>query len=159
MIYQKEEILIKNILSVSVLMVLVLSLAGCAQSAPPDTSNDPWGLVLTAGEISPTGCRLTYTQSGGEPTGQLEYGREYHIEREEDGTWAKVPLILSGNAIVWTLEAVLIMPDSSQSEDVDWSGLYGTLPAGRYRVCKSITDFRQAGDYDKRDYYAEFEVE
>ena len=32
------------------------------------------------------------------------------------------------------------------------------LPAGRYRLGKSVMDFRGAGDYDQRDYYAVFSL-
>ena len=32
------------------------------------------------------------------------------------------------------------------------------LPAGRYRLGKSVMDFRSAGDYDQRDYYAVFSL-
>ena len=42
---------------------------------------------------------------------------------------------------------------------VDWSNLYGQLPAGRYRLSKQITDLRAPGDYDQSLYWAYFEIE
>ena len=53
------------------MLALALSLAGCTQDLPPGTAGDPWGLALTASEAGPTGCRLTYEQSGGEAAGNL----------------------------------------------------------------------------------------
>lgn len=149
----------KKVLYALVLMVLILSLAGCSQGASLDTANDPWGFSLTADKITPTGCRLTFTQSGGTPTGRLQYGSEYHIEREEiDGIWTEVPVLPSDNFRAWSAIAVEIAPDSSQSVDLDWNPVYGTLPVGHYRICKVIMDFREPGDYDTCDCYAEFEV-
>ena len=42
--------------------------------------------------------------------------------------------------------------------EVNWGGRYGTLPVGKYRIGKIITDFRQSGDFDNATYYAEFEI-
>ena len=148
----------KKVLYALVLMVLVLPLAGYVQSVSLDTANDPWGLSLTADNIEPTGCRLTYTQFGGAPTGSLQYGSEFHIERKVDSVWTEVPMLPSDDIRVWSLIAIEITPDSNRSVDLDWSSLYGTLPAGHYRIRKVIMDFRKTGDYDTCDYYAEFEV-
>ena len=43
-----------------------------------------------------------------------------------------------------------------------YNALHGTdyrmLPAGSYRLGKSVMDFRDTGDYDQKDYYACFVV-
>lgn len=151
----------KKTLCLLMLLALVLPLAGCAQAqkAIPDTSNDPWGLVLTASNVKPTGCSLTFTQSGGEEiTGTLEYGSYFSVEREEDGAWSRVPYIPSDHARAWNDIAYPIPMDSSESVELEWDWLYGELPAGHYRIVKSIMDFREPGNFDNRDYYAEFEI-
>ena len=149
----------KKALCLSALLALALLLAGCTQDLPPGTAGDPWGLALTASEAGPTGCRLTYEQSGGKAAGCLQYGRAYHVEREEDGIWAALPFASGDDEVFWTLEAYEIARDSSHSVSLDWSDLYGELLPGRYRVCKEIMDFQGPGEYDVCNYYAEFEVE
>ena len=49
--------------------------------------------------------------------------------------------------------------NAQTSEEVDWSGLYGELSPGRYRIGKEVMDFRGARDYDILNYYAEFSVD
>lgn len=36
---------------------------------------------------------------------------------------------------------------------IDWDIVYGKLPAGKYRVGKTVTDFRDTGDYDIAMFY------
>ena len=131
------------------------------QAAMEGEWDDPWGLTLTAGSPSPTGVLLHFIQAGGAPTGELHYGSRYWLEREKDeGGWTKVPNILEpGVNLFWTDEAYSIPMDGQTSQEEDWSWLYGELPPGRYRIGKEVTDFRKAGDYDKRTYYAEFFVD
>lgn len=120
-----------------------------------------WGLTLTAGGVTPAGLTLTFAQSGGQPTGSLQYGAYYWLEREEDGGgWGRVPVILDpGENWSWTQESYPIPMDGQRTEEVDWSWLYGELAPGRYKICKEVMDFRKAGDYDTQTYYAEFSVD
>ena len=148
----------KKALCLSALLALALSLAGCTQDLPPGGAGDPWGLTLTASEAGSTGCSLSYAQSGGEATGRLQYGSAYHVEREEDGIWSALPFASGDDDVFWTLEAYEIARDSSHSDSLDWSDLYGELLPGRYRVCKEIMNVQRPREYDTCDYYAEFEV-
>ena len=120
-----------------------------------------WGFTLTAGGVTPTGLTLTFTQSGGHPTGSLQYGAYYWLEREEEvGGWVRVPVILDPSENWgWTDVSYHISMDGQTSEEVDWSWLYGELAPGRYRIGKEVMDFRKAGDYDTQVYYAEFSVD
>ena len=47
---------------------------------------------------------------------------------------------------------------SSHKWEVSWESIYGELLPGNYRFCKEFLAYRGPGDYDKRVYYAEFEV-
>ena len=50
-------------------------------------------------------------------------------------------------------------PNNAETEwEVNWSRLYGELPAGSYRISKSVMDFRGTGDYDTKTYYAGFDL-
>jgi len=118
-----------------------------------------WGLVLTASSATPTGLTLTFIQSGGQPTGNLQYDSKYWLERKDGEGWTRRSDILEPSVnLAWTDEAYMIPIGGQTSQEVDWSWLYGQLPPGRYRIGKEVMDFREAGDYDTQDYYAEFEV-
>lgn len=125
------------------------------QTAMEGEWDDPWGLTLTAGSPSPTGVVLNFIQAWGAPSGELQYGSRYWLEREDGGEWAALPV----RDAVWTQEAYPIPRNGQRSEEVDWSELYGELPPGQYRIGKEITDFRAAGDYDTQTYYASFFVD
>ena len=52
-----------------------------------------------------------------------------------------------------------MVPSNTETEwEVNWTRLYGELPAGTYRIGKSIMDFRGTGDYDTKTYYAGFDI-
>ena len=115
-----------------------------------------WGITLTAENVIPTSATIKCTQSGGEPTGELQTGSWYILETwtQENG-WHEAPCYAE---VCWTEEAWLIPKDSVTEWEVNWEWLYGTLPEGKYRIGKEITDFRGTGDYDEAIYFAEFEI-
>ncbi|MBQ8280310.1 MAG: hypothetical protein IJZ23_10745 [Roseburia sp.] len=117
-----------------------------------------WGLTLHAEDVSPTGLTIVCTQSGGSPTGELATGSYYRLEKEETGTWVAVDYKNPDMEVGWTAEAWMIPMNDTVEWEVDWEWLYGSLPAGHYRIGKEIMDFRGTGDYDKAFYYAEFEI-
>ena len=58
----------------------------------------------------------------------------------------------------WTSEAYLIAVETSSEYNINWEWVYGELSAGKYRLCKEITDFKNTGDYDSELYFVEFEI-
>lgn len=118
---------------------------------------DEWGLALAAEDVSPTGLTLRFVQRDGAPTGELETGSPFWLEKEQDGTWVEVEPLIEDMA--WDMMAHLISMDGETEMAVDWTALYGQLPPGSYRLGKTVMDFRGTGDYDQRDYYAYFTVE
>lgn len=116
-----------------------------------------WGLTLTASNVTNTGMTLTFTQSGGNPTGErLSSGWFYFLETFDGIRWIKVPQITEQNA--WTDEGWTIPLNGEFTIDVSWDYLYGELPAGQYRMGKNVDDFRKPGDYDYATFYAEFTI-
>ena len=117
---------------------------------------DTWGVSLSAENITPTGLIIKCTQSGGNPTGELQTGSWYILEEwTQEYGWLPVPCYAE---VCWTEEAWLISKNSVTEWEVKWEWLYGTLSEGKYRIGKEITDFRETGDYDEAIYYAEFEI-
>jgi len=119
---------------------------------------ETWGVTLTAENITSTSVTIKCIQSGGNPTGELQTGSWYILETwtKEKG-WIQMPYIIDGE-IGWTSEAWIIPMNDTCEWKVNWEWLYGAVPSGKYRIGKSIMDFRGSGDFDTATYYAEFEL-
>ena len=117
---------------------------------------ETWGVTLTAENITSTSVTIKCTQSGGKPTGELQTGSWYILETwtKENG-WQEAPYFAE---VAWTEETWLIPKDNTCEWKVNWERLYGAVPSGKYRIGKSIMDFRKSGDFDTAIYYAEFEI-
>ncbi len=120
-------------------------------------SGDKWGLTLYADDVTKTGMTVKYEQFGGNPTGELETGAWYKIEKMVDGKWQDVKAKVDNQA--WNALAYMIKRNDITEYEINWEFLYGELPKGEYRLGKEIVDFRVAKNYDKEIYYAYFTVE
>lgn len=120
---------------------------------------DAWGVSLTAKEVTPAGCTVEFAQSGGKPTGKEMYtGAFYSVERYKNGRWTEVEKLPSEYPDAWPAISLGIYKNDTTEYKVNWESTYGELPAGKYRVGKSVMDFRKAGDFDTKMYYAYFEI-
>lgn len=114
---------------------------------------DPWGLQLSVKNVTPEGATVVFTQSGGSPTGELETGSYFKIEYEDE----EMAFLIDD--VAWTAEAYIIPKGGNLEMEVNWRWLYGKLEPGTYRIYKSVMDFRGPGDYDSKEYSAQFIVE
>lgn len=133
-----------------------------AERQSPDTAEAPLidgdnklGLRLRVADISPSGLRLICSQSGGHPTGTLQTGAYYSLEKWEGESWQTVDTI---SETYWQLQAFTIEKDQDTEFRIDWEWLYGKLNKGTYRLEKRISDFRQSDDKDDYIFYADFEI-
>lgn len=126
-------------------------------SLPADEGFPDWGLTLSVKDVTPTGLTLVCSRRGGNPTGELECGTDYHLIVLEDGTWKDVPTVIEEYG--WNSLAYWIPEGQDVGFDYSWEWLYGKLPAGTYRLKKGFMDFRESGDYDTAVYWVEFEIE
>lgn len=117
-----------------------------------------WGITLSVENVTPTGLTLVCTQSGGTPTGELQTGSWYILERLTEEGWTEVEWVPQKYDVAWTAEAWMIPKEDTVEWKVDWEWLYGKLSPGTYRIGKSIDDFRETGDYDTQNFYAEFQI-
>ena len=115
-----------------------------------------WGLTLSVKNVTASGLTLVCTQSGGEPTGELQTGTEYRLMVLENEVWKDVPTIIENFG--WNSLAYLIPLEDSVEFEIDWEWLYGELPVGIYRIEKEFIDFRETGKYDTAVYEVEFEI-
>ncbi|MBR6537570.1 MAG: hypothetical protein IKT67_10250 [Lachnospiraceae bacterium] len=125
-------------------------------SLPADEGFPDWGLTLSVKDVTPTGLTLVCTKNGGNPTGELTCGTDYHLIVLEDGVWKDVPTVIEEYA--WNSLAYHFPEGQDTEFDYTWEWLYGKLPAGMYRLTKGFMDFRGAGDYDTAVYWVEFEI-
>ena len=129
----------------------------CIEYADKEDKGFPnWGLTLSVKNVTESGLTLVCTQSGGEPTGELQTGSEYHLIVLKDGTWQDVPTIIDEYG--WNTIAYIVEKNDSTEFEIKWEWLYGKLPTGTYRLTKGFTDFRKSGDYDNFTYWTEFEI-
>lgn len=126
-------------------------------SSSVQSAEDPWGLTLSVKDVTSTGLTLVITQESGSPTGTLQYGSDYTLEEQQDGTWQAVQDIADGD-VAWTSEAYLVTMGGQTEQLVDWNWLYGSLSPGHYRLSKDFMDFRDTGDYDTQTYQVEFDI-
>ncbi len=127
------------------------------QNEEPECAEDDWGLHFCVSNVTPKGLTYHFEQKGGAPTGDLQYGSDYILEKLVENKWVKVDYIIPEENIAWTAEAYMIPREASTVEtELIWTFFYGELPEGSYRIGKSVMDFRQSGDYDDKMYYAEF---
>ncbi len=143
---------------ISLLMILIL-LCGCGANEkaklPEETENQPdeWGITISVKNITPTGAEIIISQNGGNPTGELNTGSYYRIEKEGK----KLPYVVEGD-VGWTSEAYIIPKGGNYNSVVNWEWLYGELEPGTYVIYKGVMDFRGPGDFDEKEYSAEFVI-
>lgn len=114
------------------------------------------GLSFSLEKISPTGAVLVYSQFDGKaPTGELQDGADFVLGQYRDGKWEEVPVVVEG-AYGFNSIAYMIPKEEVTKRELDWEWLYGQLPAGEYRIGKTVMDFRETADYDNYVIYAYF---
>lgn len=127
------------------------------ESKNEDEGMPNWGISLSVKNVTSTGVTLVCTQSGGEPTGELQTGSDYKLIVLENEVWKEVPTIMENFG--WNTIAYMVPMEDSIEFEIDWEWLYGELPTGTYRIKKGFMDIRKAGDYDTATYFTEFEIE
>lgn len=120
--------------------------------------NDKWGLTLSPDDVTNKGMTVKFEQFGGNPTGKLQTGEWFLLEKTVNDEWQQLetnPLI----DYAWHSIAYDIKKNDITELEVDWKWLYGELSPGFYRLSKEIMDFRKTGDFDKEIYQVYFTIE
>ncbi|WP_418579289.1 immunoglobulin-like domain-containing protein [Hungatella sp.] len=84
------------------------------------------------------------------------FGESYEIQNYQDGYWHSVPYIID-NWIFYDV-AYQLKKDVPQEITIDWKTFHGYQEPGKYRILKTVTDFRGTGDYTEYYMGAEFEI-
>ena len=110
------------------------------------------GVDLEVSGVSPTGLKYSLKNNGGSV---IDSGTEYDFTVQSYGEngWENVP----GE---WAVDsaAVLTEPGKSFDAEIDWSGFYGELPKGKYRLVKSFSVETSPEWYENFCAAAEFEI-
>ena len=133
-----------------------------ADSVVSDNGFPDWGLTLSVKNVTSTGLTLVVTQSGGNPTGELNTGEPYRLIALVDGTWTTVeelPLPEGVDGRAWNSIAYFLPKGETREFDINWEWIFGELPSGTYRLIKEFMDFRETANYDTFEYWIEFEIQ
>lgn len=89
----------------------------------------------------------------------IQCGEDFclEVQDEETGEWRKLDEVIDNAA--FNAIAYMIQKDSPYETVIDFEWLYGRLEPGRYRIVKTVTDFRGTGNYTDYVFTAEFSIE
>ncbi len=121
-----------------------------------EQEQESWGITMWVSDVTPQGLTLTIAQSGGTFKGELQTGAAYKLSKLENDTWVEVPYV--NGVATWNMPAFNIPTDGEYTSNLDWSSIYGSLSAGKYRVEKEIMNFRETGNFNKKTFSTEFEI-
>ena len=120
-----------------VFLLVLFILTGCGnqstQSTQPQQSTPVENVTIQISDISPSGATVTITDTNEKP---YLYGEWYKIQKLTDGQWQDVPHVIDNYAFT----AIGYIPDENGEVKftINWEWLYGTLPAGTYRIFKEV---------------------
>lgn len=63
-------------------------------------------------------------------------GRDYYIEKDKNNRWVKLN---NKEEMVFTMEAIILDKNDSETFQLNWSRYYGSLDSGKYRIVKRIS--------------------
>ncbi len=93
------------------------------------------GITLSVSSVSPTGLKLTSLMETVKDIGTISAGSDYFLEMQTDSGWLAVPM-LHEHQWQWDNEK---MNGVQYSWNIDWTGIYGELAPGSYRIQKPFT--------------------
>lgn len=86
---------------------------------------------------------------------ELSTGADCDIQIQVDGKWYHLEQVYDGK---WTMEAYNLLDGETTVLNINWTYIFGRLPAGSYRIVKEIYDYRTTGDFDTYYLATEFEI-
>ena len=130
-------------------------------SAEPDETaadnDDDWGISMELSNVNPKRAELTITRSSdGKLKGTPQTGMGFHIEQLTDDGWK---ILISKGSSIFSDDSIFIPTEGEPVVmTLDWENRYGELTPGKYRIVKTVTDYRAPSIYDEKEYYLPFEI-
>ena len=108
-------------------------------------------LKINNESITNTGAKMQLINYTGE---NYEYGSEFSIEYQKNGTWYS---IIPKEDMNFNMMAYLLEDNTTKELDINWENFYGKLPNGKYRIIKNFSKEKNRSE----DVYvsAEFVIE
>ena len=133
------------------LCLMAFTACGSDSSEKPD-----WGITMTAENVTPTGCTVICTQSGGTVTGELLTSYDFFFTKQGRTGWKSLPVQKQVDIVTLPL---WITKNGATRWEVGWEVSYGSLEPGNYRVCKTIEHEVDGPNYEKQIFWAEFTIQ
>lgn len=114
-----------------------------------------YGIRMSLSDVSRTGASVVCTRIPS--VGSVITGSSYFLERYTDKGWVPVPELPKDHEVAWTMEAYPIRPGVMTFRK-NWEWLYGSLPAGTYRLGKRFIRERKLSDNEYLTLYAQFQI-
>lgn len=139
----------KKLCIIAIIFTLMLNAIGCTINT---TKNYPWKIIKSSVDINNKNENIviqfiddTLTSSGAQLTlyngsaTEIEFGSKYLIQICKNDSWYDINIGSSD----WTAELCILEPNHEYSTAIDWTSIYGELPAGTYRFVKEYTQAQQ----------------
>lgn len=123
-----------------VISIMITLLAGCETAGVESTASilNNADIQLSVNDVSVDGLTYTITNNSKDT---CTFGEEYQIERFMcDGWYVVDEQANTDGELAWSLVLYVVEPGKQQKMDADWQYRYGKLPAGNYRLLKTIED-------------------
>ncbi len=134
----------------------ILGGMGKERDTNTDVSSPLDGVTMEVTECSDTSVTVRIVNVTDK---DIQCGEDFCLETqdEETGEWQELDEVIDNAA--FNAIAYMIQKDSPYETVIDLEWLYGGLETGRYRIVKTVTDFRGIGDYTDYVFTAEFNIE
>jgi len=116
---------------------------------------DNWEPTLEIERLSPTGAMIIFQDTDIPGDYLILSGNDYSLQTWKDGGWQELPT--TQEQVYWVKDAFVI--SAVPRDDIDWEWLYGSLPAGHYRIAKNVALGQNDQILDRSMVYAEFVLE
>jgi len=94
-----------------------------------ENSNSDIMMFIFDETLTPNGTKLSMHN---ESKQDVSFGRQYFIQILIEDEWYDIII----PPVDWTLELITLEPGQEQTFVLNWSFIYGELPAGTYRIIK-----------------------
>lgn len=115
---------------------------------------DEWNITTEAVDVSEIGLTLITTIGDDSYKGEYTYGVPYTIEKYSENIWQ--PLTVINKSIAW-VDAECLFDVGINKNIYNWEERYGSLPKGKYRICKEIYKYTD-NKSETKIYYAYFTI-
>ena len=130
-----------------------LQVSDAGEILPPEVPD--LGISLSVSSVSPAGLKLTCFMEKVETVDVISAGSEYYLEMQTDSDWPVVPMLYEHQ---WQWDAEKLNGDN-HSWNIDWTGIYGELAPGSYRIYKLFTVTFIDGEIHSYFFSKEFIIE